>query len=167
MRRFSFALSAVLALAIMAVPAQAQLNFGGHVAMITGLDDIATNVENPLDGTFGVGGRVGFQPPALPVGVFGSVTYYFPDGDDLSYWTGSVFGKLSLPLPVVSPYALVGLQRRAASASGISDSENGFFAGIGVQLTSVFIEGTMEFTEADIPDVKTNPLVLKGGFMIG
>ena len=167
MRRFAFALSAVLALAVLAVPAEAQLKFGGQVALVTGLDDVATNVENPLNSTFGIGGRVGFEPPALPVGVYGSVTYYFPEGDDTNYWTGSVFGKLGLPLPVIAPYAVLGVQRRATSVGNLDASDNGLFAGIGVSLASIFIEGTMEFTEDAIPDVNENPIVLKGGIMIG
>ena len=167
MRRFAFALSAVLALAIMAVPAEAQLNFGGHVALITGLDDIATDVENPLNSTFGVGGRVGFEPPLSPIGVYGSVTYYFPSEGDVNYWTGSIFGKLGLPLPVVSPYAVVGLQRRASSVGSLDSAENDFFAGVGVSLSSLFIEGTMEFNDEAISNVNNSPIVLKGGFMIG
>jgi len=167
MRRFAFAFSAVLALAILAVPADAQLKFGGQVALITGLDDIATDVENPFNGTFGVGGRVGFEPPLSPIGVYGSVTYYFPSDSDVNYWTGSIFGKLGLPLPVVSPYAVVGLQRRATSVGSLDESDNGFFAGVGVSLSSLFIEGTMEFNDEDVPDVNNSPIVLKGGFMIG
>ena len=167
MRRFGFALSAVSALAIMAVPADAQLRFGGHAAMITGLDEIATDVKNPLDGTFGLGGRVGFEPPLIPVGVYGSVTNFFADGTELNYWTGSVFGKLGLPLPILQPYALLGIRRRASSASGLSESDSGFFAGIGVQLSSIFIEGAMDFIDEEIPDVNNSPIVLKGGFIIG
>lgn len=169
MRRFVFALSAVFALAVMAVPAEAQLRFGGHVAMISGLEDVSASIQNPLDGAFGVGGRVGAELPAMPIGAYGSVTYYFPDGDDFSYWTGSVFGKLGLPLPIVSPYALVGIQRRAASAGDISDSENGFFAGIGVGLGALFLEGTFEFNEEDpsAPDLDNDPIVFKGGIIIG
>ena len=164
MRRFGFALSAVFALAIMAVPADAQLKFGGHAAMISSIDEVSS-----LDGSFGVGGRVGAELPALPIGAYGSVTYYFPDGDDLSYWTGSVFGKLGLPLPIVSPYALVGIQRRAASVGDVSESDNGFFAGVGVGFSSLFIEATFEFVEDDpaFPDFDNDPLVFKGGFIIG
>ena len=164
MRRFGFALSAVFALAIMAVPADAQLKFGGHAAMISSVDE-ASSPRRIVRRRWSSGCRV----PALPIGAYGSVTYYFPDGDDLSYWTGSVFGKLGLPLPIVSPYALVGIQRRAASVGDVSESDNGFFAGVGVGFSSLFIEATFEFVEDDpaFPDFDNDPLVFKGGFIIG
>jgi hypothetical protein len=95
------------------------------------------------------------------------VTYYFPSEGDVNYWTGSIFGKLGLPLPVVSPYAVVGLQRRASSVGSLDSAENGFFAGVGVSLSSLFIEGTMEFNDEAISNVNNSPIVLKGGFMIG
>ena len=164
MRRFSFALSSVFALAIMALPAEAQLKLGPQVAMISSLDE-----ASDLDGSLGVGGRVGAEVPALPIGAYGSLTYYFPDGCDCSYWTGSIFGKLGLPLAVVAPYALLGIQRRASSVGNLSDSENGFFAGVGVGLGALFLEATFEFNEdaPSTPDLDNEPLVFKGGVIIG
>ena len=164
MRRFAFAFSAVFALAIMAVPVEAQLKLGPQVAMISSLDE-----ASDLDGSFGVGGRIGAEVPALPIGAYGSLTYYFPDGCDCSYWTGSVFGKLGLPLPVIAPYALLGIQRRASKVGNLSDSENGFFAGVGVGLGALFLEATFEFKEEDpsLPDFDNEPLVFKGGVIIG
>ena len=104
-----------------------------------------------------------------PFGAFVSVTYFNPDCDNCSYWTGSAFAKLGIPLPIVSPYVLGGIQRRAAEAGGISAAENGFFAGLGVSLSSLFIEGTMEFNEDDpsVPDFDNDPIVVKAGVLIG
>lgn len=164
MRRFVFALGAMLALAATAAPVDAQLKFGGHVAMISGLDE-ASN----LDGSFGAGARVGAELPLLPVGAYVSATYYLPDGDDTSYWTGSLFAKAGLPLPIVSPYLLGGFQRRAASVGDLSESDSGLFVGLGVQIKQLFLEGTLEFNEDDpaFPDLDNDPIVFKGGFIIG
>lgn len=164
MRRFAFAMSAVLAFAVMANPVDAQLKFGAHVAMISGLADVSA-----LDGTLGFGVRAGLQAPALPIGVFASATYFNPDCDDCGYWTGSLFGKVGLPLPMISPYALGGVQRRAASVGDLESSENGIFIGLGVQLQKLFIEAAMEFNEDDpaVPDFDNDPLVFKAGILIG
>lgn len=164
MRRFAFAMSAVLALAVMANPADAQIKLGAHVAMISGISDV-----QELDGILGFGARAGIQAPALPIGVFASATYFNPDCDDCGYWTGSLFGKLGLPLPIVSPYLLGGVQRRATSAGDLSAADNGIFVGLGVQLQKLFIEGAMEFNEDDpsVPDFDNDPIVFKAGILIG
>lgn len=163
MRRFVFAMSAVLALAVMAVPADAQLKFGAHVAMISGLAE-----ANQLQGEFGFGARAGLELPALPVGVYGSATYFMPDCDDCTYWTGSLFAKAGLPLPV-SPYLLGGVQRRAAEVGGLENAENGFFVGVGVGLGALFLEGAVEFNEDDpmFPNIDNDPIVFKAGFTLG
>lgn len=164
MRRFAFAMSAVLAFAVLANPVDAQIKLGVHVAQISGLADVSA-----LDGTFGFGARAGLQAPALPIGVFASATYFSPDCDDCSYWTGSLFGKLGLPLPIVAPYVLGGVQRRATTAGALEASENGIFVGLGVQLQKLFIEGAMEFNEDDpaVPDFDNDPIVFKAGILIG
>jgi hypothetical protein len=164
MRRIAFAMSAVLAFAVLANPADAQIKLGVHVAMISGVADVAE-----LDGTFGVGARAGIQAPALPIGVFASATYFNPDCTDCGYWTGSLFGKVGLPLVMVSPYLLGGIQRRASSFGTLDMAENGPFVGLGVQLQKLFIEATMEFNEDDpaVPDFDNDPLVFKAGILIG
>jgi hypothetical protein len=167
MRRFVFAIGAVLAFSVLANPVDAQLKFGVHGAMVSGLDDAIDNALG-LNGTFGLGGRLGVELPLLPIGVYGMGTYFFPSGD-VNYYTASLMGKLGLPLPIVSPYLLGGYQRRSTSIGGISDSANGAFIGLGVQLTKIFLEGSVEFNEENptLPDINNNPIVFKGGFLIG
>jgi len=97
--------------------------------------------------------------------------YYFPDGD-LSYMTYSLAAQLRLPLPVISPYAIGGWQFRRASAGGTSSTESGLMVGAGVQLNlglSLFLEGTLELNEeiSGAPDFDNNPIVIKGGIMLG
>ncbi|MEM7417715.1 MAG: hypothetical protein AAF389_19660 [Gemmatimonadota bacterium] len=164
MRRFAFAMSAVLTLAVLAQPVDAQLKFGGHAALISGIE-----AAQELDGTFGFGGRAGLELPALPVGVWATATYFAPDCDDCSYWTGALFAKLGLPLPIVSPYVIGGIQRRATSVGNLDMSENDPFAGVGVSLGGLFIEGRMEFNSDDpaLPDFDNDAFIFMGGIIIG
>lgn len=165
MRRFAFAISAVLGLAVLANPVDAQLlKLGGHVAMISGLEEASS-----LQGELGFGARAGVEAPTAPIGAYVSATYFMPDCDECSYWTGSLFGKVGLPLPIVAPYLQGGIQRRASAVGDLEAAESGFFIGLGVGFGSLFLEGSMEFNEDDpaVPDFDNDPIVFKGGFVIG
>jgi hypothetical protein len=173
MRRLLLTLTMAVASVALARPAEAQLplKYGVQAGYLTGLSDIATGVPNTLDGTFGLGARVALQPPILPIGLVAQGLYYFPEGDG-SLTTYSLAAQVRLPLPVVSPYAIGGWQFRRASQGGDSNTESGPMIGAGVQLNlgvSLFLEGTMEFNDeiTGFPDVDTNPLVIKGGIMLG
>jgi hypothetical protein len=112
------------------------------------------------------------DPPLFPLGVIGSATYYFPDIDDLTYWTATAAAQLRLPLPVVKPYVLAGWQLRRTGFMDESGNENGPMVGAGVQLDfalSLFLEGTMEFNDeiTEAPDFDNNPIVIKGGILFG
>lgn len=162
MRRFMFGLSAVLVMAVLASPVDAQLKLGAQAALTTGVDEASA-----LDGTFGLGGRVMVDPPLLPIGGFVSGTYFFPEGD-VSYWTTTAAAQLRLPMPMVKPYALAGWQLRG----GEGDTQNGAVLGLGVQLDfmmSVFLEGTYEFHEeiTGFPDFDNDPIVIKAGVLFG
>jgi hypothetical protein len=172
MRHTLLTISAVLALAVLASPVDAQvpLKFGAQGAVITSVDDITT--DQGLSGTFGLGGRVMLDPPLFPVGVIGSATYYFPDIDDLTYWTATAAAQLRLPLPVVKPYVLAGWQIRRSSIGDFSSNTNGPVVGAGIQLDlglSLFLEGTLELNDevAEAPDLDNNPIVIKGGVLFG
>lgn len=170
MRRYLLALGTVGMLAVVASPAEAQLRFGAHGALLTGLEEvqIAGQDINTINGTPGLGGRLMLDPPLLPFAVVGSGTYYLTDETEGSYWTGTVAGQLRLPLPIVKPYATAGWQVRKAEGA---DSQNGLMVGAGVQLdfmVSVFLEGTFEFNEgASISgqEIDTTPFVIKGGLL--
>jgi hypothetical protein len=170
MRRTLLTLSAVLTMAVLAAPVDAQLKFGAHGATITSVDDFTA--DQGLSGTLGLGGRVMLDPPLFPLGVIGSATYYFPDVEELTYWTATAAAQLRLPLPVVMPYVLAGWQIRRSSIGDVSSNESGPMIGAGVQVNlglSLFLEGSMEFNDeipAD-PDFDTNPIVVKGGILFG
>jgi hypothetical protein len=172
MRHTLLTISAGLALVVLASPVDAQvpLKFGAQGAVITSVDDITT--DQGLSGTFGLGGRVMLDPPLFPLGVIGSATYYFPDIDELTYWTATAAAQLRLPLPVVKPYVLAGWQVRRSSIGDFSSNENGPVIGAGIQFDlgmSLFLEGSMEFNDEipSEPDLDNNPLVIKGGVLFG
>lgn len=170
MRRLLMPLTAAFALVALAQPVDAQLKFGAHGAVITGIDEVTiSNVtyNSGINGTFGLGGRAMLDPPLLPVALVGSATYYFMD---TSYYTGTLAGQLRLPLPIIKPYATLGYQLRKSEGA---DSETGFMLGAGVQLdlgVSLFLEGTFEIGE-DLTvaqeDIDTNSIVIKGGILFG
>ena len=138
---------------------------------MTGLDDVTLGTD--LNGTFGIGPRVALQPPLLPIGVVGQGVYYFPDcgGGDCSYLTYSLAAQLRLPMPIVNPYAIGGWQWRR-SGNGETHTESGAMLGVGVQLNlgvSIFLEGTFEFNDEipEAPDFDNDPIVIKGGILLG
>ena len=167
MRRTLLTFSLALLCAVLAQPVAAQFKLGVQAATITSVD-AATSVD--LNNTFGFGGRVMLDPPLFPLALVGGAVYYFPDcAGDCSYWTASLVGHLRLPTPIVSPYLLGGWQTRHAEVDGFSNTENGAVLGLGLQLNfmlSLFLEATMEFND-DVPSVDTDPIVIKGGFLIG
>ncbi len=175
MRRVLLTLSAALVLAVFVNPVDAQLKFGAHGAVITGVDDLivsGTNV-NEINGTFGLGGRVMLDPPLFPIALVGSYTKYFPEGDG-SLWSGTVAAQLRLPLPIVKPYVTGGYQIRPKDEA--DESQNGFMVGAGLQLDlglSLFLEGSFEMSD-EIPAITgvseafdPSRIVIKGGVMFG
>lgn len=183
MRRLMFLLGTAAMIAGTAAPADAQLKFGVQGSYIAGgfgtLDDVVGDIEDrDLSGDFGIGGRLAFSPPLLPVGGYASVTYYFPSCEmaDCSYWTADLGATLGIPLPLVRPYVVGGWQwkRYELDVTGFTtDAQNNPFAGLGVQLNlgvSVFLEGVWEF-EGDLPgstdELSVTPFVLKGGVLFG
>lgn len=165
MRRSIAALAAALGLAAAAQPTEAQFHYGLQGALLTGIEE-----ANTLDGTFGVGPRVGFAPPVVPIGVVGQGVYYFPEGDG-SYMTYGLSATLRLPLPIVTPYAIGGWQWRRSSAGGHTHTESGATAGVGVQLSvgvTLFLEGTLELNDAPAAGGDAdNAIVIQGGLLLG
>lgn len=172
MRRSLLTLTAAAAFAVLAVPAQAQLSFGVHGAAITGVDRIVMATETrDLNSTLGAGGRVLVSPPVFPVSLFGSAQKYFPEcpasNADCSLWTAEAGLQLGLPLPMVRPYLLGGIQSRNEDG----ESMTGYVAGAGIQLNfvvSLFLEGMVEFVDlpTGLPSgTDVSPFVLKGGIV--
>ena len=172
MRPMPLMIATTFVLVALAAPADAQFSFGAQGAVITGVGDLSTISPGApdLNSTFGLGARVVFQAPVLPIGLVGQGTYYFPDADD--YSTYSLAARLRLSLPLISPYGLGGWQWRRTSTGGTSSTESGAMIGVGVELNfgvSLFLEGTYEFTEelTGNPDFDNNAIVIKGGIMFG
>ncbi|MEQ1857205.1 MAG: hypothetical protein ABL963_12070 [Longimicrobiales bacterium] len=173
MRRLLLTASLALVGATLAQPVAAQISFGAQGAYMTGWEDLSqVSGATDLNGTMGVGARAVFSPPipALSIGIVGQGVYYFPEGD-FTYMTYGLGAKLGLALPMISPYAIGGWQWRRSESGGVTDTENGITAGVGVQLgmVPVFVEATMEFNEEipTQPDFDVNPLVIQAGIMIG
>ena len=174
MRSMPLIIATTCVLVALAAPADAQFSFGAQGAVITGVDDLSTILPGApdLSNTYGLGARVVFQAPVLPIGLVGQGTYYFPDADDYDYSTFSLAARFRLSIPLISPYGLGGWQWRRTSTGGTSNTESGAMFGVGVELNlgiSLFLEGTYEFTEElpGNPDFDNNPIVIKGGIMFG
>ena len=176
MRRMMFVFGATLAFAVMANPVDAQIKFGVHGDYIAGgFSDIA-DTDGDLSGDFGLGGRLAFSPPALPISVYGDATYFFPscDAADCSYWTAQLGGQLGLPLPALRPYILGGWQWQSfdLDLQGFESSTNNHpFVGVGVELNilmGLFLEGQWEFTDDfEDTDFSVTPFVIKAGVNFG
>ena len=171
MRRLLLSASVAAAVLAVAQPLEAQFTFGAQGAMITSFDEISGGPN--LNNKFGIGPRVVFSPPALPIGFVGQGVYYFPDdaGFDFGYLTYSLAATFSLPFPTVSPYAIGGWQWRRFSGDFIDETQNGAMLGIGVTFNlgvSLFLEGSYEFgDDIEAPDFDNDPLVIKAGIMFG
>ncbi|HIF06762.1 MAG TPA: hypothetical protein EYQ64_07340 [Gemmatimonadetes bacterium] len=175
MRRMFLTLSTAVALVALAAPVDAQLKFGVQGAMISSVADLsAVDVTQPdLSGTFGAGLRAALQPPIFPLGVVAQGVYYMPDLDDTGLATYSLAAQLRVPLPLISPYVIGGMQwTRRAAAGAASTTSSGLMAGVGVQLTlGLFLEATMELPEdlagAALSVLDNDPIVIKAGFVFG
>jgi hypothetical protein len=128
-RRFftvAFALAAALPLA---PEARAQISPGLHVA----------RAADSFDGVNGVGGSVELSLPVLPVSFVLAGEYFFPGCDGCSLWGGSADIHLSLPLPVIRPYAAAGPVLRNIDVSDTRVRTGGFGLGGGVNLKTPIV----------------------------
>jgi hypothetical protein len=177
MRRAMFVFGLALALGVAAQPAQAQFKFGVHANYVAGgfgdFEGVTALEDFDFSGDFGIGGRLAFSPPLFPLGVFGDLTYYFPDcgASDCSYWNAQVGAQLGLPLPMIRPYLLGGWQFKNVSVDNSSGDSNNPFIGAGVEfgmLAGLFIEGQMEFDEkTGVNDIGATPFVIRAGIQFG
>lgn len=101
----------------------------------------AARASDIHDGATGVGGQLGVTLPGFPLTVRGAVDRFFPDcpdevDGDCGAWGFTVDGNLSLPLPVLSPYASAGFVRRSVELSDPlgETSATGFALGGGLKL---------------------------------
>ena len=126
--------------------------------------------QDAFDGVSGVGLEFGYDLPILPVDVYGSGSWFFPDCDecDLSGW--SLGANLRLPLPLIRPYLTGGWTWRDYEDPGptidpLSLSDNNVFAGVGVDLA---FSGVRVFGEAryDLLDEPLEQWTLRLGLFL-
>jgi len=145
---------ATVALGVGAPEASAQLNPGIHVARAT----------DAFGGTNGIGGSVELSFPLFPIDLFVAGEYFFPDcgtADDCSFMGGSADLHLSLPIPVLTPYATGGLVYRRTDVGTGASAQTGFGGGVGVHLGALVIGAYAEVRyEVVDPD---NQLVVRVG----
>lgn len=153
-RLYALAAAAFLALTLAPAQAQAQIKFGAHVAQAQDLPQ--AEIVGGKDGSYGLGARIGFDPPMIPLSFYGTVDYFFPDcGDfDCGYQNLAVDANFSpLPFPVLDIYASGGLLIRRTSVEGEDQSATGYSLGGGVALNfiaSAYLEVRRElFSEDD------------------
>ncbi len=89
---------------------QAQVNIGGQLSLAEETD-------------FGIGARTTIDLPvsSFPLEVIGSFDYFFPAGDNVSYWelNGNVAHEFPVRSPVVKPYVGAGLSLAHTSIDNI------------------------------------------------
>jgi len=135
-----------LALALPAVfslppEAHAQVKPGLHLA----------RAADSFGGVNGVGGSLQLSLPVLPVDLFLAGEYFFPNCDDCSFWGGSADVHLTLPVPMLTPYAAAGLVLRNTDASDTRVRTGGLGLGAGLNLSTLLVgayaEGRYEFMD--------------------
>jgi hypothetical protein len=151
----------VLLLGLLAGPLSGQVSLGVH----------GVSATDAFGGTQGVGGRLAFSLPLLPVDFMASAETFFPDCGDLDCSLRGVSLDASmdlLPLPVVRPYVTGGFTiRRFDTGLGEGTREaRGLNAGAGVNVglagLRLFGEGRYEFFRA--PERQT---VFRLGILFG
>jgi hypothetical protein len=160
-RLFVAALALVVAGAALPQAAEAQLKFGAHAAF-------AENIGE--DGSFGLGARVGIDPPLLPFSFWAHGDYYFPDdvgSISTGYQTvGADVHFSPLPFPMVTPYLSGGVLYRRATLEGFdASSATGFVVGAGVDI-GVLVSGTIQIRReffADDADVPGDQWTIRAG----
>lgn len=161
------ALPLVAAVALLSAPraAEAQIGFAVHAAGATDLG----GGDNFDDASFGLGARVGFTPPMMPLSFWGTVDYFFPDCDDCGYQNFALDANVELPVPMVAPYLTAGYVGRRIDPGLVGvDAEtfHGFSAGAGVKLdflaASAFLEARNEFFSEEDGD---NQILVRLGVM--
>ena len=157
-RTFALALAVAFGLAAVPQAAEAQFSWGVHVANATELE------VGGESGNFGLGAKLGINPPLLPLSFYASGDYFFVDcGDaDCGYQNFGVDANWNfLPLPMFDVYATGGVVFRRLSLDGdfggipLDESEiyTGFQIGAGASfnfVASAYLEGRYEiFSDED------------------
>ena len=150
----AFALVLGVFAAPQAAEAQLPISFGVHVANATDVE-----IGTSDSGNFGLGARVGIDPPLLPLAFYLNADYFFVDCEsiDCGYQNVGLDANFNfLPLPIFNVYATGGVLFRRVSAEGTagpftfdtSEVFTGFSLGAGVSfnfIASAYLEVRNEF----------------------
>src|SRR5687768_12329759 len=104
-----------------ASPAAAQVGFGAHYA----------RAADAFDGSTGLGARITLSVPLVPASAAANAEYFFPDCDGCSLSGATFEANFHMPLPFLRPWAGVGYAIRRVEVAGVSNTRNGYTAGIG------------------------------------
>lgn len=131
-------------LLLVALLAQGPTPCRGQVNLVGGLVH-----TQDLGGQWGADLRLGIDPPALPVGVFGGVDYFPASCEKSCSLWGYRFGMIfHSSAPVIQPYLTGGYVVRERKLGSSSGKRIGIAIGGGVRTTKgirVQVEGTWEF----------------------
>lgn len=161
MRILPLLLASALALTIIPTPAESQLRWGIHVA----------HAGKSFGGTTGLGARVGFDLPVIPLGFYASAESFFPScpGEDTCRLRGATLdAHYRFPFPVIQPYATAGMAYRHFLPGDGSASEDvtGVVAGVGTTVSAGVVRG---FAEAryEFAQVPSSQVMLRFGVLFG
>ena len=153
LRTISLALAVAFGVAMAPQAVEAQLSFGAHV---TRANDLPAGEETGgNDGAFGLGARVGINPPLFPLAFYATGDVFFPDCGtaDCGYQTAGLAANFSfLPLPIFNLYATGGAVLRRFSVEDVSNTYTGVQLGAGVSfnfIASAYLEVVNEFVGDD------------------
>lgn len=151
-RRGAFAPVFTVAMLLLAAPgAQGQVHFGIHAARATKAPNGAAN---------GLGASLELAVPVLPVDVMAAADWFHPDcgtASGCSYMGAGADIHLTMPSPVLQPYALAGVVlRRVKAGSGVDAvTDKGVALGVGLNLNGLVMgaygEARYEFVTSDHP----------------
>jgi len=133
-----------------------------HGQLVGGV--FGARARDSFGGVNGLGAAAGVSLPVLPMEVFASGTFFYPDcsGCDLKGWSLGV-KLMVLPISVLKPYLTFGRTWRDLEDLnvGLITNEDGLFGGAGLEIglrrVGIFAEGRYEFLTETVganPDLR-------------
>ncbi len=145
MRRFLVAGLVLIAFALAARPARAQLG-GISLGVAAGIANPSGDVKDGFKSGYHIEGLAALSLPLVPIGFRGEVAYdrmakqdsnTDPNITNLQLASGVVDATFSLPFPVFHPYAIGGFGyyvHNGGAGFGSREGKVGFNGGVGVEL---------------------------------
>lgn len=143
-RPVGMGLSTLTLVAVLALPASAQIGVGGEYV----------RAADAFGGTAGVGARLRLGVPLFPVNAVINGEYFFPQcpADDCSLRGVTFDLDYSLPIPVIHPWVGAGWSIRELKVGGLRSTRRGVNVGVGAELQlrmlRPFVDFRYEFVNA-------------------